>query len=141
MNAARSAWLARFAADIAAATEAQLRSDITLGGKLLLGSEGRLQVCYAPFEHVGEAARVVLLGITPGRQQAFNALLEVRLQILAGADHTTALAAAKSFASFSGPLRSNLVASILSASIPGSACRAAPPCGSATVISSISLAR
>ena len=110
MNAADSAWLARFSSDVVTASEAELRSDITLGGKLLLGREGRLEVCYAPFEHLGRTARVVLLGITPGRHQATNALLEVRRQIISGADHWTALAAAKSFASFSGPLRSNLVA-------------------------------
>jgi hypothetical protein len=108
MNAADFC-LSRFATDVVAASENELRSDITLGGKLQLGREGRLEVCYAPFEHVCEGARVVLLGTTPGRQQAANALLEVRRQILDGADHATALSAAKSFASFSGPMRSNLV--------------------------------
>jgi hypothetical protein len=102
--------LSTFAPDVVAASENELRSDITLGGKLLLGKEGRLEVSYAPFEHVGLTARVVLLGITPGRQQATNALLEARRQLISGADHAAALAAAKSFASFSGPLRSNLVA-------------------------------
>jgi hypothetical protein len=102
--------LSKFAPDVAAASESELRLDITLGGKLLIGREGRLEVCYAPFEHVGRTARVVVLGITPGRQQATNALLEARRQLIFGRDHATALAAAKSFASFSGPLRNNLVA-------------------------------
>jgi hypothetical protein len=109
MNAADFC-LSKFAADVVAASENELRSDITLGGKLSLGREGRLEVCYAPFEHVGRTARVVLLGITPGRQQATNALLEARRRLISGADHAAALAAAKAFASFSGPLRSNLVA-------------------------------
>jgi hypothetical protein len=109
MNAADFC-LSRFAPDVVAASENELRTDVTLGGKLSLGREGRLEVCYAPFEHVGRAARVVLLGITPGRQQATNALLEARRQIISGADHATALAAAKAFASFSGTLRNNLVA-------------------------------
>jgi hypothetical protein len=39
----------------------QLR--LALSRKLLLGSEDRLEVCYAPFEHVERIARVVLLGI------------------------------------------------------------------------------
>lgn len=103
-------WLARFASHITAASEEDLRSDITLGGKLLLGGSGSLQISYAPFEHISSAARVVLLGITPGEQQARNSLLEIRRQLLSGADHATALAAAKVYASFSGSLRGNLVA-------------------------------
>ena len=110
MNTGGSPWLTKFAVDLVTASETDLRSDITLGGKLLLGRESKLEVCYAPFEHVGRTARVVLLGITPGRQQATNALLEARRQLISGADHATALTAAKAYASFSGPLRSNLVA-------------------------------
>jgi hypothetical protein len=110
MNTDGSPWLSKFAVDLVTASETDLRSDITLGGKLLLGRESKLEVCYAPFEHVGRTARVVLLGITPGRQQATNALLEARRQLISGADHATALTAAKAYASFSGPLRSNLVA-------------------------------
>jgi len=59
MNAAEFC-LSKFAPDVVAASEAELRSDITLGAKLSLGKEGRLEVCYAPFEHVGRTARVIL---------------------------------------------------------------------------------
>ena len=110
MNVNGSPWLARFAVDVASASENDIHSDVTLGGKLLLAREGKLEVCYAPFERVGRKARVVLLGVTPGRQQATNALLEVRRQLISGADHAAALAAAKIYGSFSGPLRNNLVA-------------------------------
>lgn len=50
------------------------------------------------------------VGITPGAQQAQNALGELRRQLITGADYETALSAAKTFASFSGPMRANFVA-------------------------------
>lgn len=104
-----SAAFARFRSAIGSASDEAIRADITLGGRLLLGQEGRLTVSYAPFEHVVPTARVVIVGITPGVQQAANALAEVRGQILAGADDASALAAAKVHASFSGPMRDGLV--------------------------------
>ena len=65
---------------------------------------------YAPFEHIQHSAKVVIVGITPGEQQARNALLEARRQLIAGASQAMALSKAKVFASFSGPMRANLVA-------------------------------
>lgn len=100
---------ARFRSVIAAASEAAIRADVTLGGKLLLAQEGRLSVAYAPFEHVVPTARVVIVGITPGVQQATNALVEARRQTLAGADDAAALAEAKIHGSFSGAMRDGLV--------------------------------
>lgn len=105
-----SALLARFAPVITAASEAEIRADPTLSGRLLLGREGDLTVTYAPFEHVVPTARIVIVGITPGAEQARNALLEVRRALVAGATHQDALARAKVFASFSGPMRNSLVA-------------------------------
>jgi len=49
------------------------------------------------------------LGITPGRQQAVDALVEARRQLVAGADIKAASKAAKETASFSGQMRPNLV--------------------------------
>lgn len=102
--------IARFRPVIAAASEREIREDITLGGKLILSEDGPLQVSYAPFEHVVPTARVVIVGITPGKHQATEALIEARRQILAGADDATALAAAKAHGSFSGAMRTGLVA-------------------------------
>lgn len=65
---------------------------------------------YAPFDHIERGAKVVIVGITPGEQQARNALLEARRQLISGVSHATALEKAKVFASFSGPLRTNLIA-------------------------------
>jgi hypothetical protein len=67
-------------------------------------------VCYAPFDYIQRGARLAIVGITPGAQQAHNALVEARRQLIAGASHDTVLSAAKVFASFSGPMRANLVA-------------------------------
>lgn len=68
----------------------------------------RIEIAYAPFDHVTAGARIVIVGITPGRQQMRNALLELHRQIQAGRSGSEALAAAKVFASFSGPMRANL---------------------------------
>lgn len=57
-----------------------------------------------------KAARVVIVGITPGRQQMRNALLEAHRILKSGASDDAAIEGAKVFASFSGPMRSNLVA-------------------------------
>jgi hypothetical protein len=76
---------------------------------LLIERSGRLACHYAPFEHINSTAKVVIAGITPGTQQARNALAALRDTIASGHDDAHALAIAKSIASFSGPIRSNLV--------------------------------
>ncbi len=100
-----SIYLARFADTIRASSEKAIRADVTLGGQLLLDRLGDLAVSYAPLEHIQHGARVVIVGITPGAQQAANALCEARRRLLAGDDHPEVLAATKVFASFSGPMR------------------------------------
>ncbi|MET4320346.1 hypothetical protein [Bradyrhizobium sp. RT5a] len=102
--------LQRFANLIRDAHESEIAADVTLGGRLLLAQQHPLSISYAPFEHIQHGARIAIVGITPGAQQARNALGELRRQLIAGADHGTALGAAKTFASFSGPMRANLVA-------------------------------
>jgi len=42
----------------------------------MIAHDGEITVTYAPLEYVNEQARIVLVGITPRRQQAVNALLE-----------------------------------------------------------------
>ncbi|TGS19046.1 hypothetical protein EN852_001600 [Mesorhizobium sp. M2E.F.Ca.ET.209.01.1.1] len=105
-----SAKLALYSSVIRSTHEAALRSDVTLGGRLLLERSGDLVISYAPFEHIEREARVVIVGITPGAQQAGNALIELRRRLMAGDTEESALAAAKVFASFSGSMRTNLVA-------------------------------
>ncbi|QHP67617.1 hypothetical protein EI171_09335 [Bradyrhizobium sp. LCT2] len=102
--------LQRFASLITEAQESEIAADVTLGGRLLLAKQHSLAISYAPFEYIQNGARIAIVGITPGAQQARNALTEFRRQLTSGADHATALGAAKTFASFSGPMRANLVA-------------------------------
>jgi hypothetical protein len=101
--------LHRFAQDILAATPTQIGSDPTLGGRLVLEREGAITVAYAPFEYVNPAARVVLVGITPGRQQAIEALLAARSLLAAGQDNAAVAKGAKETASFAGTMRASLV--------------------------------
>jgi hypothetical protein len=100
--------LPRFADILRTATELEIATDVTLSGRLLLAQENLLSISYAPFDHIQHGARLAIVGITPGAQQARNALLEARRRLLDGNDHPSALKAAKTFASFSGSMRSNL---------------------------------
>ena len=90
-------------------TEAEISADVTVGGRLLMAQSGSLSMSYAPFDHIQEGARLVLVGIAPGAQQARNALLDARRRLLEGRDIAHVLESAKAFASFSGPMRTNLV--------------------------------
>jgi hypothetical protein len=77
--------------------------------ELRLWTADGLELYYAPFDWANEDARVVLVGITPGAYQMRRAL-EVGAH-LAASDLSDAqvLAACKSSASFSGPMRHFLV--------------------------------
>ncbi len=68
-----------------------------------------IQIAYAPFDHVVPSARIVIVGLTPGRQQMRNALLEARRLLRSGASPEQVMSGAKVFASFSGPMRANLI--------------------------------
>jgi hypothetical protein len=102
--------LSQFSSILTSSSDAEIRSDVTLGSRLIIDKFDSLTISYAPFEHIQYGAKVVVVGITPGEQQARNALLEARRQLIAGASDATALRNAKVFASFSGPMRANLVA-------------------------------
>lgn len=75
---------------------------------LRLGCVGDIQEVYAPFDFVNLEARLVIVGITPGEQQAMNALRAYRERRTAGGSIADAIKVAKSFASFSGPMRKSL---------------------------------
>lgn len=76
---------------------------------LRIVERGEFACHYAPFDHINAGARVVLLGITPGAQQARNAIDTYRNATLRGCGTAVALAEAKATASFSGPMRASLV--------------------------------
>jgi hypothetical protein len=101
--------LERFSPLLRSVDENEIRTDPTLQGRLGLGGSNGLSISYAPFEHIERSAKIVIVGITPGMQQAANALSEARRQLLANAGPAEVLRAAKVYASFSGPMRANLV--------------------------------
>jgi hypothetical protein len=103
----------RFLPILEALSEPALRHEIESAQELRIASHDhggkRLDIAYAPFDHVNLDAQIVIVGITPGRQQMTNALIECRQQLRSGATREKALAVAKVHASFSGPMRSNLI--------------------------------
>lgn len=78
--------------------------------RLLIERHGPLACHYAPFDHINADAKIVLIGITPGAQQARNALTELATAFRANKSDAVALELAKKTASFSGPMRNNLIA-------------------------------
>lgn len=66
-------------------------------------------VYYCPFDWVNPAAKVVLVGITPGLQQSHLANREAQKALREGASHDEALRRACNTGSFAGRTRTNLV--------------------------------
>jgi hypothetical protein len=58
--------------------------DQTSLAPLLLDRDGALSIYYAPFDYINSAAKLVLVGITPGRQQMISALAEAKRQLQLG---------------------------------------------------------
>ncbi|MFT3809414.1 MAG: hypothetical protein QM698_05800 [Micropepsaceae bacterium] len=73
-------------------------------------ASGDIVVSYAPFDYCNSDAKIVIVGITPGHQQMVNALSEARRLLKSGANNEKSAETAKSFASFSGTMRTNLIA-------------------------------
>lgn len=69
-----------------------------------------VKMLYAPFDHVNRAAKIAIVGMTPGAYQAQQALAAARRALTEGKSMEQAAKLAKTFASFSGePMRSNLI--------------------------------
>ena len=105
---------ARFRETLRDMSETELAVEIAQPRKLLIETDNargkRLEIVYAPFDHVNLAADLVIVGLTPGRQQMRNALIESHRRLAMGEHVSEILKATKTFASFSGPMRTNLVA-------------------------------
>lgn len=86
---------------------------------LVADRSGSLTVEYAPFDHIEDGAELAIVGLTPGRQQAANALEVLAKELKAGAAPELALERAKRAASFSGPMRANLLAMLDEIGVPG----------------------
>lgn len=76
---------------------------------LLIERNQQLSTWYSPFDYVNTQAKVVIVGITPGHQQASNALLKARDVLQTNGSDNQAKLEAKVFASFSGAMRGNLI--------------------------------
>ena len=89
---------------------AQVATPADIPEAFLLSREGRYSAHYIPFESVNTAARVVVVGITPGFVQWKNALREAQRQMEAGAGDDAVLRASRQAGAFSGAIRPNFVA-------------------------------
>jgi hypothetical protein len=76
---------------------------------LLIDRNQQLSTWYSPFDYINTQAKIVIVGITPGHQQATNALLKARDVLQANGSEHQAKLEAKVFASFSGAMRGNLI--------------------------------
>jgi hypothetical protein len=108
-NSSTTNLFARFASAITTCDESPMLADEMVSG-LTLDRAGPVSVVYAPFDYIPPKAGLVLVGITPGRVQAENALIAARLALRAGKSNEEAARLAKLTGSFSGPLRTNLIA-------------------------------
>lgn len=95
-------------------TDAELASEIDQPTRLRLATakagSKTIDVAYFPNGPVHVDARIAIVGLTPGRQQMRNALIEARRCLHAGLSEADTLASVGVLASFSGPMRANLVA-------------------------------
>ncbi len=107
MNMSQTDLFKRYAQTMAG-LPADFSRDEPLPASLHMTGDGRHEIYYAPFDHVNTAAKVVLVGITPGRAQAIKAITTAR-QCLSESANLAAAAQAKTAASFAGPMRSNLI--------------------------------
>jgi hypothetical protein len=100
----------RFLRIIATAKGSDPYSDSKARDSLVYKQDGAVEVYYSPFDHIAHRAKLVIVGITPGRAQAINAAVSARAQIQSGRSAEDALRGAKLTASFSGGgTRNNLV--------------------------------
>lgn len=104
----------RFAPLLRDMTDSELASEIERPLRLRLNravvGRRRIEVAYFPSGPANPDARIAIVGLTPGKQQMRNALIEARRCLRDGLDETDTLALVRVLASFSGPMRANLVA-------------------------------
>ena len=100
----------RYADAIRALDLAGISTPADIPKHFLLANEGRYRSYYIPFESVNRAARVVVVGISPGFVQWKNAMREAQRRMAAGASTDEVLVAARQAGAFSGAIRPNFVA-------------------------------
>ena len=107
-----------FIPKIRALTPDELIGGTSLYEKMRIAKTDKFEICYAPFEHLNPEARLVIVGITPGKTQMLNALREARRQLDADATPIQALISAKRTGAFSGPMRPNLISMLDRVGLP-----------------------
>lgn len=100
------------AIDLAAYRQGLTSADLTIS------DHEAFSVTYAPFDFINRSAELVLVGLTPGRTQAANALEAFQKAIASGQSQDEALKIAKSTASFSGAMRNALIAMLDAVGVP-----------------------
>lgn len=83
-----------------------------------LAEEGRLAMYYAPFDSMRPAAKLAMIGVTPGWTQMEIAYRIARRELLAGRSLEEAYREAKRQASFGGSMRSLLVSTLDDLAVP-----------------------
>lgn len=68
-----------------------------------------LSCFYAPFEHINHDAKIIIVGITPGKTQMNRSLTGIQQALASGQDLDQAIKSVKQFASLSGSMRAKLV--------------------------------
>ena len=105
---------------VLAALPVDLRQTDASRPELLLYSNGPLEIYYAPVDAVNETARILIVGIMPGRQQAALALQEASRAMAEGIeDQETVLLRAKNTAAFAGVMRRNLISMLAGIGVAG----------------------
>jgi hypothetical protein len=103
-------FLRRVEAMSASELSGEIRSPTALLMEADITRHGRLDIAYAPFDHVNTSAKIVIVGITPGRTQMEAALNAARSGYLMRLSEEKILERAKVHGSFSGDMRPDLVA-------------------------------
>lgn len=101
--------LENFSDQVISLNNNELVSDESISETLSITKNGQYETFYSPFDFINQNAKVVIVGITPGLQQARNALLKAKDVLEHGGSVEQARKEAKVFASFSGAMRNNLV--------------------------------
>jgi hypothetical protein len=88
----------------------QIEDETLMSGQFLLDRDEKknIEIYYAPFEHINEGAKVVIVGITPGLHQMKKSFSTVKNINHALTDNEI-LHEVKKNSSFEGPMRKNLI--------------------------------
>ncbi|MDY6837157.1 MAG: hypothetical protein SWH78_04195 [Thermodesulfobacteriota bacterium] len=78
--------------------------------EFVLHKDGALRVVWAPCDYINTGARIAIVGITPGWQQAQIAYTEAQQALKDGLSYPEACNRAKGQAAFAGTMRKNLIA-------------------------------